>query len=177
MASANPETKAPLANKPGAVAEWQPAELERIRVRRVVNLAFAETTRLLRVRPDELLRLAYGNEVSPTGTVISFVPHPRAPWLRLPVRAECSTPAPDARGVMISIRWEATRFARFFPVMETDLSVHPRPGNESELVLDGRYRPPLGLAGLLLDRLVGRWVASNAARSFVNRVATCLEES
>jgi hypothetical protein len=59
--------------------------------------------------------------------------------------------------------------------MDADLDVRPGGYGSSELELEGRYRPPLGLAGLVLDRLFGRFVASSTARTFLDLVADCIE--
>jgi hypothetical protein len=160
-----------------ATVEWRPVERERLRVSRCVARSFADVERILRVSPERALQLAYGKAVDPNGAVISLSPYPSLPRLRVPVRVESSTPVGEHHGAVISIRWTATRMTHLFPVMEADLSIHPNGSEECKLILDGQYRPPLGLLGLILDRLVGRWVASTTARSFLDRLGNCIEQT
>lgn len=160
-----------------ATVEWRPVELERLRVSRFIARSLADVERVLRVSPERALQLAYGKAVDTTGAVISLSPYPSLPWLQVPVRVESSTPVGEHHGAVISVRWTATRMTHLFPIMEADLSVDPDGSDGCKLVLDGRYRPPLGLLGLILDRLVGRWIASTTARSFLDRLGDCLEHT
>ena len=160
-----------------ATVQWRPVEFERLRVSRVVTRSNVDVERELRIQPEQVLRLAYGETVDTSGAEISLAPYPSLTWLRVPVHVESSTPVGEHCGAVISIRWTATWMPHLFPAMEADLSVRPERSGACELVLDGRYRPPLGLAGLILDRLVGRWVASTTARSFLDRLGDCIEKT
>jgi hypothetical protein len=159
-----------------ASVEWLPADLERLRVTRALERPLADVNETLRVRPEQVLQLAYGQDGQPNGAVISLSLHPSIPWLRVPVRVQCFTPAGDHHGAVISIRWSAERGTRIFPTMDADLAVLQSGPGASELVLEGRYRPPLGLVGLIVDRIIGRWVASATAKTFLDRLADCIEQ-
>lgn len=170
-----PESTSAKESKGRATVEWRHVELERLRVSRFIARSLADVERVLRVSPERALQLTYGEAVDPNGAVISLSPYPSLPWLRVPVRVESSTPVGKNHGVVISLRWIAIRMSHLFPIMDADLSVHPEGSDECKLVLEGRYRPPFGLLGLILDRLVGRWIASTTARSFLDRLGDCLE--
>ncbi|HLI15619.1 MAG TPA: hypothetical protein VKV23_06165 [Acidimicrobiales bacterium] len=156
--------------------EWRPVQAEELRISRVVDRPLGELGGIIRIRPAELIRLAYG-ETSGDEAVVRLPLSDRVPWLAVPVRIECWTPSPQPAGDAISLRWRAARLASSFPEMEADLQVRPEGEGRTRLVLDGRYRPPLGLLGLVIDRLVGRYVATAIARHFVEQLARHVERS
>ena len=158
-----------------ATVEWLPAELERIRVTRVVHQPLEAVEQRLRVEPDKVVQRAYADFAEKGVGVIALGLHPSVSWLRVPVRVQSFTPVDPHRGAVISIRWTPTRLRRLVPTMEADLEVHPGEHGSSKLDLEGRYRPPLGLAGLVLDRLIGRFVASSTAKTFLDLVADGIE--
>jgi len=162
-------------NSGRATAQWLPAELERLRVTRIVQRPLRQVEESLRVRPEKLIQLAYGYLPGLSATTISLAPFETMNWLRIPVLVESWTPPADHLGPVICIRWQASRFTPYFPVMEADLEVRPHGSDATEFVLEGKYRPPLGLIGLVCDRLFARWVATATARSFVDRLATSME--
>jgi hypothetical protein len=59
--------------------------------------------------------------------------------------------------------------------MEGDLKALPGEDGTTLLVLEGRYRPPLGLLGLIFDQILGRRIASATAARFVDRIANEIE--
>jgi hypothetical protein len=59
--------------------------------------------------------------------------------------------------------------------MEGDLKARPGKDGTTLLLLEGRYRPPLGLLGLIFDQILGRRVASATAGRFVDRIANEIE--
>lgn len=154
--------------------QWLPAAEERLRVTRKVDAPMAEVERVLRIAPERLIELAYDQPPEPDGLVISLRLVPSIAWLRVPVRVESWTPA--HHGATIAIRWQATHLSRYFPVMDADLIASPGDGAGCQLILEGRYRPPLGLLGLLSDRLIGRFVAASTARRFVDRLSDRIQD-
>lgn len=59
---------------------------------------------------------------------------------------------------------------RGFPAFGATLTVRPA-GDETELVLDGTYDPPGGVAGRFFDRVLGRKLASRTMDAFLNQLA------
>jgi hypothetical protein len=142
----------------------------------VVHRPHIEVDELLHVRPESVIQLAYGAQVYSTSAVIKLAAHPALPWLRVPVRVQSLTSPQMNPAAKISLRWEPTHGARLLPTMEADLIVHSHGEGASELLLEARYHPPFGLVGLVLDRLVGRFVAASTARTFLELVASRIEE-
>ena len=72
----------------------------------------------------------------------------------------------------IELSWSATSAAALFPSMEATLSLYPLSAHETQLDLDGRYRPPLGAVGQALDALVGHRIAEASVLRFLQEVAS-----
>jgi hypothetical protein len=79
----------------------------------------------------------------------------------------------------MALRWQDSRHAVFFPVFEGVLSLAPIQAGRHQVTqvgLVGRYRPPLGAAGVMADRLAGgELVADETIAAFVENVANRLE--
>jgi len=72
--------------------------------------------------------------------------------------------------VLVEIAWRSASFAPLFPVFAGRLSISP-----IEIVLDGRYAPPLGTLGLLVDQAFLHLAARRTAGSVVTRLATAFQ--
>lgn len=87
--------------------------------------------------------------------------------------AESIEGVPSAR---IHLRWEASHQAGLFPHMEGDLEALPLTKDETEIVLAGVYRPPLGAAGSALDAALLHRVADASVRHFFERIVRRIGE-
>jgi hypothetical protein len=72
--------------------------------------------------------------------------------------------------VLVEIAWRSASFAPLFPVFAGQLSI-----SATGIVLDGRYAPPFGTLGLLLDQALLHFVARRTAGSLVTRLATAFQ--
>jgi hypothetical protein len=72
--------------------------------------------------------------------------------------------------VLVEIAWRSASFAPLFPVFAGRLSI-----SASDIVLDGRYAPPLGTLGLLLDQALLHLVARRTAGALLTRLANAFE--
>ena len=72
--------------------------------------------------------------------------------------------------VLVEIAWRSASFAPLFPVFAGQLSI-----SANDIVLDGRYAPPVGRLGLLLDQALLHLVARRTAGALVARLATAFE--
>ena len=72
--------------------------------------------------------------------------------------------------VLVEIAWRSASFAPLFPVFAGQLFV-----SANDIVLDGRYAPPVGRLGLLLDQALLHLVARRTAGALVARLATAFE--
>ena len=72
--------------------------------------------------------------------------------------------------LLVEIGWRSASFAPLFPVFSGQLSI-----SHDEIVLDGRYAPPLGKLGVLLEQALLHLVARRTAGALVARVARQLQ--
>jgi hypothetical protein len=68
--------------------------------------------------------------------------------------------------VLVEIAWRSASFAPLFPVFAGRLCI-----SADDIVLDGRYAPPLGRLGLLLEQAMLHLVARRTAGALVARLA------
>jgi hypothetical protein len=68
--------------------------------------------------------------------------------------------------VLVEIAWRSASFAPLFPVFAGQLTV-----SANSIVLAGRYAPPSGKLGLLLDQALLHLVAGRTAGALVARLA------
>ena len=66
--------------------------------------------------------------------------------------------------VFVEIAWRSASFAPLFPVFAGRLSI-----SASDIVLEGRYAPPFGKLGLLLEQALLHLVADRTAGALVAR--------
>jgi hypothetical protein len=77
----------------------------------------------------------------------------------------------------LAVRWEATGpGSALFPALDADLILTPAGEQATDLILDGVYRPPLGLLGATVDRAILNRVATATIRDFIDRVAKAILE-
>ncbi len=72
--------------------------------------------------------------------------------------------------VLVEIAWRSASFAPLFPIFAGQLSI-----SANDIVLNGRYAPPAGKLGLLLDQALLHLVARRTAGVLVGRLAKELE--
>jgi len=70
----------------------------------------------------------------------------------------------------MTIGWEAAKAAALFPSMKAELSAWPLFATETQLEIQGEYRPPLGIVGNAIDAIVGHRVAEAAVHRFLEDV-------
>lgn len=74
---------------------------------------------------------------------------------------------------VLPLWWEAADQPWLFPTFEGGLEVRPDAGG-TELRLEGRYRPPLGAAGDLVNRTILNRAASASLESLLERLSARL---
>lgn len=97
-------------------------------------------------------------------------------WLGKTVAVQLGEPEGTDEALVIPITWKATGPAGLFPRLEAELRLSALDPERAELALSGRYLPPLGRAGQVLDDTLLTRVARATIRSFLRRVARALEE-
>ena len=75
---------------------------------------------------------------------------------------------------IMDIEWHAHDGGPY-PVFRGTLSVEEVTGNYCRLDLDGTYAPPLGIAGVVFDAVLGHRIAVGAARQLLDEIRIGLE--
>jgi hypothetical protein len=92
------------------------------------------------------------------------------------VRVRFAEPVYHGGEVSLALRWEATgTVGGLFPALDADIRLAADGGHGSRVTLTGSYRPPLGMLGERLDRLVLHTVAAATVSTLLARVAAALE--
>ena len=76
----------------------------------------------------------------------------------------------------IPIEWKASNQPHLFPLMSAVLSVYPLTATETQLDFVGKYRPPLGALGNIIDAVAGHRLAEAAVHRFVADTADYLRQ-
>ena len=97
-------------------------------------------------------------------------------WLGKIVAVHLGEPEGTDEALVIPLTWEATGPTGLFPHLEGELRLSAVDPERAELALFGRYRPPLGRAGQVLDETLLTHVARATVRAFLRQVARTLEE-
>jgi hypothetical protein len=79
-------------------------------------------------------------------------------------------PAMLGDAVVVEVGWQSDSMAPLFPVFAGQLRL-----TESSLVLEGRYAPPFGRLGLLIDERILHFVARRTAQAFLARLTSHIE--
>lgn len=74
--------------------------------------------------------------------------------------------------LVVPVAWRSTTFAPLFPVFAGQLKVTAK-----GLTLDGRYAPPFGRLGLVIDAALLHVIARRTGQAFLARVASHIGES
>lgn len=76
-----------------------------------------------------------------------------------------------------TIEWRAARRPRLFPLMRAELTLYPLTATETQLDFAGRYRPPFGAVGRVINAAVGHRIAEASVHRFVADVAQHLRDN
>jgi len=71
---------------------------------------------------------------------------------------------------LLPLSWKATGPERLFPSLDADLEVAALGRSRTQLSISARYRPPLGVVGKALDRVLLHRVAEATIKDFLDRV-------
>jgi hypothetical protein len=69
------------------------------------------------------------------------------------------------------VAWEAARHPQLFPLMNAVLTIYPLTSTETQVDFLGRYEPPLGGVGSVLDAMIGHRIAEACVHRFTRDVA------
>lgn len=77
---------------------------------------------------------------------------------------------------ILPMSWEATLAPSLFPSLDADVEVAALGPGRTQLSVNGRYRPPLGLVGRAIDRALLHRVAEATLKDFLDRMGERLLE-
>jgi hypothetical protein len=90
------------------------------------------------------------------------------------VEIELGNPYRSPGKVLLPLTWRATRTEGLFPILEADMEIAGLGADRTQLSLSGRYRPPLGALGRVLDRALLHRVAEATVKDFLDGVGQML---
>jgi hypothetical protein len=149
----------------------------KLRCYQYVDRPYEAVRDALRQRPLEICRLATKSAAARAGTIAASLHADLggidvAVDVRLHVHAihDDERIAGISPAMRISLGWEATRATPLFPVMQAELSLWPLTSTETQLEIEGEYRPPLGAVGNVLDAALGHRVAEASVHRFLDDI-------
>jgi hypothetical protein len=84
---------------------------------------------------------------------------------------------PHERSAVLALRWETVGpGGGLFPVLDADITLAPYRKSATLLALTGAYRPPLGVIGVVLDRVVLHRVATATVQRFMDRIGNAVAD-
>jgi hypothetical protein len=72
-----------------------------------------------------------------------------------------------SRVTHVKLEWKASESANLFPAMHADLRIYPLSHTETQVELVGKYEPPMGVLGNVVDALAGHRIAEASVHRFV----------
>lgn len=135
---------------------------------------YEEVRDLLRDRPTDIFAHADQEAALRTDELLATLGVPlgktivgRSVLVELDGFEERSRPFPIAK---LPLRWRAAELPALFPSMEADLEAYPLSRTETQVSLLGRYRPPLGPLGSLVDAALLHRVAQASLQRFFRQL-------
>lgn len=152
-------------------------QAQKLRCYQYVNRRFEDVRELLRTRASDIFRRATTSAAARASSLDSSL-HTHIGGIDVGVDVRIHVHGTrDEEGVagmspvmIITLGWEATHSAGFFPVMDAELSAWPLTGTETQLEINGAYRPPMGIVGKALDAAVGHRIAEATVHQFLDDV-------
>ena len=160
-----------------------PADAHRLAARSVavadsVHVELGAPAVAARLRSGGSWLLPHLQAASAEGEAIRLRVGPGGPaWLGKTVGVHLGEPEGTDEALVVPFAWEATGPSGLFPRFEGELRLSALDPERVELRLSGRYRPPLGAAGQVLDAAVLTRIAHATIRALLRRVARVLEEA
>ncbi len=86
------------------------------------------------------------------------------------VHVELQPPYRMPGKTLLPLSWKATGPERLFPSLDADVEIAALGRSRTQLSISARYRPPLGVVGKALDRVLLHRVAEATIKDFMDRV-------
>ncbi len=153
------------------------SELRKVRCYQYINRPYAEVRHLLRERGASLFQRATASAAA-RATEVGATLHAGVGSVEVAVDVRIHVNAVrEDEGVAglspvlrIALGWEASQAPSLFPVMTAELSFWPITATETQLEIEGNYRPPLGFVGKVADAAIGHRIAEASIHRFLDDV-------
>ena len=83
----------------------------------------------------------------------------------------------DTMVTHIQLEWEAAKSPRLFPLMKAELKVYALTATETQLDFHGKYEPPLGALGKVIDAMVGKRIAEASVHQLLSDVGAYMRRT
>jgi hypothetical protein len=94
--------------------------------------------------------------------------------LRRQVRIRLGEPVRFPSMTSLPLTWEPVGLEGLLPRLDANLELGPLGGDRTQLAMSARYRPPLGVVGQAVDRLLLHRVAEATVKAFLDRVGQAI---
>jgi hypothetical protein len=99
---------------------------------------------------------------------------PLGPRLGKQVKVQFGEVARFPSKIVLPMVWEPASAGALFPRLDADIEVGPLGPERTQVAISGRYSPPLGQVGRVIDRALLHRVAEATVKDFLDRVAARL---
>jgi hypothetical protein len=105
---------------------------------------------------------------------------PRSGWARLApglgrrVAVRLGRPAAFPSLTSLPMTWEPLGLDGLLPRLDADIEVGPLGEGRTQLAISARYRPPFGVVGRTIDRVLLHRVAEATVKDFLDRVGAAI---
>jgi hypothetical protein len=96
--------------------------------------------------------------------------------LRRQVRIQLGEPVRFPSMTSLPLTWEPVGLEGVLPRLDANLELGSLGGDRTQLAISARYRPPLGVVGRAVDRVLLHRVAEATVKDFLDRVGAAITD-
>jgi hypothetical protein len=96
--------------------------------------------------------------------------------LRRQVRVQLDGPVRFPSMTSLPLTWEPIGLEGLLPRLDANLELGSLGGDRTQLAISARYRPPLGVVGQAIDRVLLHRVAEATVKDFLDRVGQAITQ-
>jgi len=96
--------------------------------------------------------------------------------LRRQVRIQLGEPVRFPSMTSLPLTWEPVGMEGLLPRLDANLELGSLGGDRTQLAISARYRPPLGVVGRAVDRVLLHRVAEATMKDFLDRVGAAMTD-
>jgi hypothetical protein len=96
--------------------------------------------------------------------------------LRRQVRIRLGEPVHFPSMTSLPLTWEPVGLDGLLPQLDANLELGSLGGDRTQLAMSARYRPPLGVVGQAVDRVLLHRVAEATVKDFLDRVGQAIKD-